>query len=239
MGRSHWAQDIAQAENRGGIAEFPHCHSSAWDPAELQLWYQQERFLFRYDFAVTGNGLASQVNNPEVEVDITKPDMVIRRQIMALRVMTNKLKNAYSGNDVDFIDISMFAVVCLLLFLFPFLTGLHANMEQLVKLQLWVSVLVKRVRTGISDGLCKEGCSHRIIEWFGLEGTFKGHLVQPPCSGQGHLPLDQVAQSPVQPDLECFQGWGIYHLSGQPMPVSHHPHCENFLHYIQSKSALP
>uniref|UniRef100_A0A8D0KVY5 Glypican 4 n=1 Tax=Strix occidentalis caurina TaxID=311401 RepID=A0A8D0KVY5_STROC len=63
----------------------------------------------RYDFAVTGNGLANQVNNPEVEVDITKPDMVIRRQIMALRVMTNKLKNAYSGNDVDFIDISMFS----------------------------------------------------------------------------------------------------------------------------------
>uniref|UniRef100_A0A8D2PC64 Glypican 4 n=1 Tax=Zosterops lateralis melanops TaxID=1220523 RepID=A0A8D2PC64_ZOSLA len=63
----------------------------------------------RYEFAVTGNGLASQVNNPEVEVDITKPDMVIRRQIMALRVMTNKLKNAYSGNDVDFIDISMFS----------------------------------------------------------------------------------------------------------------------------------
>lgn len=99
----------------------------SWDPAELQLWYQQEWFLFRYDFAVTGNGLASQVNNPEVEVDITKPDMVIRRQIMALRVMTNKLKNAYSGNDVDFIDISMFAVVCLLLFLFSFLIGFHAS----------------------------------------------------------------------------------------------------------------
>lgn len=76
---------------------------------------------------MTGNGLASQVNNPEVEVDITKPDMVIRRQIMALRVMTNKLKNAYSGNDVDFIDISMFAVVCLLLFLFSLLIGFHAN----------------------------------------------------------------------------------------------------------------
>lgn len=102
-------------------AEFPWYHALSEDPAELQLWYQQEWFLFRYDFAVTGNGLASQVNNPEVEVDITKPDMVIRRQIMALRVMTNKLKNAYSGNDVDFIDISMFAVVCFLLFLFfPF-----------------------------------------------------------------------------------------------------------------------
>lgn len=122
-----WAQSITQTESRDGIAEFPWCHPSARDPAELQLWYQQQWFPFRYDFAVTGNGLASQVNNPEVEVDITKPDMVIRRQIMALRVMTNKLKNAYSGNDVDFIDISMFAVVCLLLFLFSLLIGFHAN----------------------------------------------------------------------------------------------------------------
>jgi len=32
-----------------------------------------------------------------------------------------------------------------------------------------------------------------------LEGAFKGHLVQPPCGEQGHLRLDQVAQSPVQP----------------------------------------
>jgi len=28
---------------------------------------------------------------------------------------------------------------------------------------------------------------HRIIECFGLEGTFRGHLVQLPCSEQGHL----------------------------------------------------
>jgi len=37
----------------------------------------------------------------------------------------------------------------------------------------------------------------RIIKQFGLEGTFKGHLVQPHCSEQGHLQTDQVAQSPV------------------------------------------
>lgn len=55
---------------------------------------------------MTANGLANQANNPEVQVDTSKPDMVIRRQIVALRVMTNKLKNAYNGNDVDFIDIS-------------------------------------------------------------------------------------------------------------------------------------
>jgi len=51
------------------------------------------------------------------------------------------------------------------------------------------------------------------MDWVGLEGTFKDHLVQPPCSEQGHLQLDQVAQSPIQPDPECFQGWGICHVS--------------------------
>ncbi|XP_037367818.1 glypican-4 isoform X2 [Talpa occidentalis] len=60
----------------------------------------------RYLFAVTGNGLANQGNNPEVQVDTSKPDVVILRQIMALRVMTSKMKNAYNGNDVDFFDIS-------------------------------------------------------------------------------------------------------------------------------------
>jgi len=61
-----------------------------------------------------------------------------------------------------------------------------------------------------------------------LEGTFKGHLVQHPRNEQGHLQLHQVAQSPIQPDTECLQGWGIYHLSGQPVSVFHHPHCKNF-----------
>lgn len=60
----------------------------------------------RYLFAVTGNGLANQGNNPEVQVYTTKPDILILRQIMALQVMTNKMKNAYNGNDVDFFDIS-------------------------------------------------------------------------------------------------------------------------------------
>jgi len=42
---------------------------------------------------------------------------------------------------------------------------------------------------------------HRIMEQFGLGGTSTGPLVQPPCSEQEHLQLDQAAQSPVQPDL--------------------------------------
>lgn len=44
----------------------------------------------------------------------------------------------------------------------------------------------------------------RIIDSFGLKGTLKGHLVKLPCHGQGHLSLDQVSQSSIQPFLEHF-----------------------------------
>ena len=79
--------------------------------------------------------------------------------------------------------------------------------------------------------------SNRIIEYFGSEGTFRAHLAQLPYNEQGHLQLDQVAQSPIQPDLECCQGWGIYHLSGQSVPVFHHPRCKNF--FLISSLNLP
>lgn len=61
---------------------------------------------FRYFPEVLKDGLTSQVNNPEVDVDITRPDTIIRQHIMALRVVTNKLKNAYNGNDITFQDSS-------------------------------------------------------------------------------------------------------------------------------------
>ena len=78
--------------------------------------------------------------------------------------------------------------------------------------------------------------THRIIESFELEGTVKGHLVQLLCHEQGHLQLNQSAQSPIQPDLECLQGRGIHHISGQPVPVAQHPYCKKLFPYIQSKS---
>jgi len=68
--------------------------------------------------------------------------------------------------------------------------------------------------------------------WVGRD--LKGHLVQRPCHEQGHLLLDQVAQSPVQPGLEHCQGWGIDHLSGQPVPGFHHHHLKKCLPYVQS-----
>ncbi|XP_074427289.1 scavenger receptor cysteine-rich type 1 protein M130-like, partial [Larus michahellis] len=62
---------------------------------------------------------------------------------------------------------------------------------------------------GAGTGLCCAGCEdtrgdHRTIGWSGLEGTFQCHLVQLACNQQGPLQLDQVAQSPIKPDLECL-----------------------------------
>jgi len=58
--------------------------------------------------------------------------------------------------------------------------------------------------------------SHRIIEWFGQEGTLKIIWFQSPCHERGHLPPDQVAQSSIQPRLEHCQGGGSHRFSGQP-----------------------
>ena len=43
------------------------------------------------------------------------------------------------------------------------------------------------------------------------------HLVSTPCYAQGRQPLNQAAQSHIQPGLECLQGWGIHSLLGQPV----------------------
>ena len=71
--------------------------------------------------------------------------------------------------------------------------------------------------------------NHRMF-WVGRD--FERSSSPNPCSEQGHLQLDQVAQSPVQPGLECFQVWGLHSLSGQPAPVFHHPYGKEFLPYI-------
>ncbi|KAM6918904.1 glypican-1-like [Xenentodon cancila] len=72
--------------------------------AEEKCWNGISRA--RYLPEVMGDGLASQINNPEVEIDITKPDTTIRQQIMQLKIMTHRLKNALNGQDVDFLDSS-------------------------------------------------------------------------------------------------------------------------------------
>lgn len=66
------------------------------------------------------------------------------------------------------------------------------------------------------------------LEWFGLEKTFKSHL-------------PWVGTSPALSDCQdlalnaTIQGWGIYHLPGQPALVFHYSHHKTFL---SSKSGL-
>uniref|UniRef100_A0A8B9F808 Peptidase S1 domain-containing protein n=1 Tax=Amazona collaria TaxID=241587 RepID=A0A8B9F808_9PSIT len=76
--------------------------------------------------------------------------------------------------------------------------------------------------------------NHRIQDWFRLEA----HPVPTPCHGQGHLPLDRVAPSPVQPGVEHCQGWDSHSFSGQPVPGPQHPHREELLPKISSQSPL-
>lgn len=57
---------------------------------------------------------------------------------------------------------------------------------------------------------------HRIMQWFGLEGMFKISQIPPP--------LDQVAKV-----ASNFQTRGSHNFSGQPLPVPHHSHSQEFL----------
>uniref|UniRef100_A0A8C1R7E2 Glypican 2 n=1 Tax=Cyprinus carpio TaxID=7962 RepID=A0A8C1R7E2_CYPCA len=58
----------------------------------------------RYLPPVTADGLVNQINNPEMEVDVARPDVKTRQLIMELRVAVNRLKHALNGRDADLID---------------------------------------------------------------------------------------------------------------------------------------
>lgn len=59
---------------------------------------------------------------------------------------------------------------------------------------MWALVL-KRFCAGSTA--CLAPCS-----WFGLEGTLKTDLFQPPYHGKGHLPLEHVVSSFIQPGIK-------------------------------------
>lgn len=78
----------------------------------------------------------------------------------------------------------------------------------------------------------------RITEWFGLEETLKIIQFQTSAIGKGYLPLDQVAQGPIQPGLDHIQGWGIHNFTGQHILVPYCPLSEEFLPNTSSKYTL-
>lgn len=77
-----------------------------------------------------------------------------------------------------------------------------------------------------------ESLNH-IIE---LEGSPKGHIVQPPCNDQGHSQLCEIAQSLVQPDV-CRDRASTTSL-GNLFQCFTNITLKTFFHYIYSKSPL-
>ncbi|XP_070537696.1 glypican-6-like [Ptychodera flava] len=59
----------------------------------------------RYEAEIVGDGLLQQANNPEVEVDVNKPDMVVRQEIERLKLMSKNLEAAYHGQSVNTIAV--------------------------------------------------------------------------------------------------------------------------------------
>ncbi|KAF6204414.1 hypothetical protein GE061_002755 [Apolygus lucorum] len=76
------------------------CGTSKAD--EQDCWNGQKKD--KYVTPVVGDGMNNQQNNPEVDVDIARPNSLVNEQIYALKTITSKLKTAYMGHDVEWID---------------------------------------------------------------------------------------------------------------------------------------
>ncbi|XP_014294388.1 glypican-6 [Halyomorpha halys] len=58
----------------------------------------------RYVTDVIGDGIVNQQKNPEVTVDVSQPNSLVNEQVFTLKTMNNRLKSAYNGMDVEWID---------------------------------------------------------------------------------------------------------------------------------------
>jgi len=66
----------------------------------------------------------------------------------------------------------------------------------------------------------------------------KDHLVPtPPLPWAGTSSTRSGCLNPIQPSLEHFQGEGSHSFSGQPVPVPHHTHRDEF--FLVSNLNLP
>ncbi|KAF4521466.1 hypothetical protein B566_EDAN001763 [Ephemera danica] len=70
---------------------------------ENNCWNGQQKSKYTQPL-VTGAGIAAQASNPEVKVNPLESSRVnsrLNEQIYTMRLMANKLRNAYNGKDVD------------------------------------------------------------------------------------------------------------------------------------------
>uniref|UniRef100_A0A673H1A0 Glypican-6-like n=1 Tax=Sinocyclocheilus rhinocerous TaxID=307959 RepID=A0A673H1A0_9TELE len=112
--RKFWSSLPEALEHVAHVAAAESAVDDCWNGHDKGSWNQWNQVL--------KDGLTNQAKNPEVGVDISRPDTLIRQQIMALKVMTNKLKNAYDGNDIYFQDSSKSRTIICLLYISIFKT---------------------------------------------------------------------------------------------------------------------
>ncbi|XP_022088007.1 glypican-4-like [Acanthaster planci] len=57
-----------------------------------------------YTHPPVGNGIANQVDNPEVPMETAPPNFLINKHITSLRTITSRLNGAFNGEDVEWVD---------------------------------------------------------------------------------------------------------------------------------------
>nr|CAD7603421.1 unnamed protein product [Timema genevievae] len=92
--KQFWSHMPYHICNNDNVAASPTKDDSCWNGA----------MKARYEPHIAGDGLMNQNSNPEVPVDVNRPSTLLNEQLFTLRTITSKLKNAYNGQDVEWID---------------------------------------------------------------------------------------------------------------------------------------
>ncbi|PSN32123.1 Glypican-6 [Blattella germanica] len=93
--KQFWSHLPYQICNDDQVAASPTKEDSCWNGA----------MKARYELQIAGDGISNQQTNPEVSVDVHRPSSLLNEQMFALKTITSKLRNAYNGLDVEWIDI--------------------------------------------------------------------------------------------------------------------------------------
>lgn len=89
-----WSHLPYQICNNDAVAASPAKEDSCWNGA----------MKARYEPQIIGDGISNQQSNPEVNVDVSHPSSLLNEQMFTLRLITSKLKSAFNGLDVDWMD---------------------------------------------------------------------------------------------------------------------------------------
>lgn len=86
--------------------------------------------------------------------------------------------------------------------------------------------LLCRLKHGTFSSMVDSHVLHKITEWPWLRGTSKIMLYHPPCHGQEHLSLEEIAHSHIWVASDAARDGAS--ATSQPVPVPQHCHSKEF-----------